>query len=148
MPLSAPRGSRWSEENRGWQAPTFHYGDKSPARLSGALPGPAHTLTSLCKVQTVLRGKRAPVPEAVRGEYACAYPLGVNVCALYVCTVNRTAGSTRGVRHCQQEHRLACLSVKNKAACWSPRVTCRVTHRGRMYIQQHVCRGTDVTARL
>lgn len=58
-------GTGRSEENRGWQDPTFHcpsfhYGDKSPARFSSTLPGPAHTLTYLCAkcrigcVETVL----------------------------------------------------------------------------------------------
>lgn len=53
----------WSEDNRGWQNPTlhcpsFHYGDKSPPWISNALPGPAHTLTSLCAscVETVCMG--------------------------------------------------------------------------------------------
>lgn len=104
-------GTGWSEENRGWQDPTFHcpsfhYGEKSPARLSNALPGPAcpHTHFSVCKVQTVLCGKNCALVYA-RKKYACTSvsinpPTGVwsvfyCMRARVFCTVDRTAGSRR-----------------------------------------------------
>lgn len=140
-------GTGWSEENRGWQYPTFHcpsfhYGDKSPARLSNALPGPAHTLTSvcakcrLCCVETVL--VCAPVHVCncvcvcgcVHGrKYVCmSVCINPGVCvwvSMCVCAVcmhvflhsGRNSWLQKEVSHCQQEHRLACLSAKNKAVC-------------------------------
>lgn len=43
---SATRGTGWSEETWGWQDPTFH--------CRNHLPGPAHPLTPLCSVKTLL----------------------------------------------------------------------------------------------
>ena len=128
-------GTGWSAENRGWQHPTFHcpsfhYGEKSQARPSDALPGPAHTLTSLCAkcrlgcVQTAVR-VHACVYEKKKSNSHTSLSINPKVCVcVSVCTVCMHVFLHSGqnswfqkVSHCQQEHRLACLSAKNKAVC-------------------------------
>lgn len=70
------------------------------------LPGPTHTLPPLCCVKTLLCENCARQLLILRCVRAHVYLWG-----------GRNSWFQKEVSHCQQEHRLACLPVKNKAVC-------------------------------
>lgn len=76
------------------------------------LPGPAHTLPPLCSVKTVHVQLRACINPSV-----CVCACACSVCAHVFLRGGRNSWFQKEVSHCQQEHRLACLPVKNKAVC-------------------------------
>lgn len=60
VPECHTRGTGWSEETWGWQDPTFH--------CRNHLPGPAHPLTPLCSVKTLLCENCARVAPRAKKE--------------------------------------------------------------------------------
>lgn len=115
---SATRGTGWSEETWGWQDPTFH--------CRNHLPGPAHPLTPLCSVKTLLCENCARVAplekkKSTRARRAVQVLILWCACVGYAHTCflrgGRNSWFQKEVSHYQQEHRLACLPVKNKAVC-------------------------------
>lgn len=89
------------------------------------LPGPTHPLTPLCSVKTLLCENCARVAPLAEKHACTSSSTSTNplVCVWRVCAHvfflrgGRNSWFQKEVSHYQQEHRLACLPVKNKAVC-------------------------------
>lgn len=121
MPLSATRGHWVVRGEQGLAAPNVSLPKLSLWRAITYQDLPTHSLLfvkcRLCCVEAVLLWL------CVWKKYACT-SLSITP-PVYVCTVcthvflrgGQNSWFQKEVSLCQQEHRLACLSVKNKAVC-------------------------------
>lgn len=122
VPLSPARGTGWSRSGVGRSQPLT--AQAFPTERNH-LPGPAHPLPPLCSGKSLLCENCARVTLPAE-KHACTS--SVQVLILW-CVCVRSASAhvflhggrnswfQKEVSHCQQEHRLACLPVKNKAVC-------------------------------